>query len=123
MQADGNLDGAQRLDRLLELHRVFLDADAVDTSAEQALGGLSIVRSLGRCNSRWVATATHDSDQDGWSDTAELRLGSSPGFINRTPEHRETPTTLLYGPDSCHDLADNDADGLVDGADLDCAPE
>lgn len=106
-----------------DIEGVFLDADAVETTAEQALGGLSIVRFLGRCNSRWIATATPDSDQDGWSDTGELRLGSSPGFVDRTPEHRETPTTPLYGPDSCHDLVDNDADGLIDGADTGCAPE
>jgi hypothetical protein len=106
-----------------DIEGVLLDADAVDNSAEQALGGLSIVRTLGRCNSRWVATATPDSDTDGWNDTAELRLGSAPNALAHTPEHLELPTTPLYGPDSCHDLSDNDADGLVDGADPDCNPQ
>ena len=104
-----------------DIEGVLFDADALDNTAEQALGGLSIVRTLGRCNSRWTATATPDGDLDGWNDTAELRLGSLPG-ANRTPEHRETPTTPLYGADSCHDLVDNDADGLTDGADPGCTP-
>jgi hypothetical protein len=104
-----------------DIEGVLFDADALDNTAEQALGGLSIVRTLGRCNSRWTATATPDGDLDGWNDTAELRLGSLPG-ANRTPEHRDTPTTPLYGADSCHDLVDNDADGLIDGADAGCMP-
>jgi hypothetical protein len=91
-------------------------------SAEQALGGLSIVRSLGRCNSSWIATAiVPDSDFDGWGNVAELRLGASPNGSS-TPEHWEIPTTPLRGPDPCRDLIDNDRDGLVDDADPDCTP-
>jgi hypothetical protein len=124
------LDGRPRFDArsipwqfgTFDIEGVFLDADAVDNSAEQALGGLSVVRSLGRCNASWVATTAPDSDFDGWSNTGELRLGSPPNATNRTPEHEEIPTTPLYGPDSCHDLVDNDGDGFVDSADPDCAP-
>jgi hypothetical protein len=105
-----------------DIEGALLDADGVDGTAEQALGGLSIVRTLGRCNSRWWATATPDSDLDGWNDTGELNLGSLPNSSQRTPEHRDTPATPLYGPDSCHDLFDNDGDGLIDGADPDCQP-
>jgi hypothetical protein len=106
-----------------DIEGVFLDADNVGVSTEQALGGLSIVRSLGRCNTRWTATAVAlDSDIDGWSDTAEVRLGSPANNRSGTPEHRVVPTTPLRGPDSCHDRIDNDRDGLADSSDPDCAP-
>jgi hypothetical protein len=105
-----------------DIEGALFDADGVDGNAEQALGGLSIVRTLGRCNSRWLATATPDSDQDGWNDTGEINLGSLANSNQRTPEHRDAPATPLYGPDSCHDLIDNDGDGLVDAADPDCMP-
>ncbi len=84
----------------LDIDGVFFDGDG---TKEQALGGLSFVSGLNRCGFRWWATAiAPDDDGDGWSDSAERRLGSEYlrqtvfGFgINSTPEHREVPTISL----------------------------
>ena len=103
----------------LNIDGVFFDADG-DGTLEQALGGLSFVSRLSRCNAQWWATAVApDVDRDGWGDTAERRLGSSPSSFISKPEHREVPTTSIYGPASCQDFTDNDSDGAQDGAEKD----
>ena len=112
----------------LDIDGVFFDADG-DGSLEQAIGGLSFVSELTRCNGRWWATAiAPDLDSDGWSDAAEQRLGSLAGAWHLIPEHREVPTTPLYGTRHCQDFADNDGDGAMDaaepdGPDLDLFPD
>ncbi len=106
----------------LDIDGVFLDADGFGGNAEQVLGGFSFVSAFFRCNQFWVATVNPETDGDGWSNAAELRLGSNPGLTSRTPEHGDVPTTLLYGPDPCHDSADNDSDGQTDAADAGCLP-
>ncbi len=126
----------------LDIDGVLFDADG-DGVREQALGGLAFVSGPNRCHFQWWATAVaFDDDGDGWSDTAERRLGSEYrrqtafGFgVNSTPEHREVPTTSLFGPCPCKDFSDNDnfsdrdgrldgneADGLDLGSEPDCAP-
>ena len=122
-------DGRQRFEakdisipnsRTFDIVGVLFDADAADHSNEQAVGGLSIVVTLGRCNANWTATANPDGDTDGWSERAEIRMGSSPSFGGHTPEHREIPGVLPFYVRPCDDLVDNDADGAVDLADQGC---
>jgi len=62
----------------LDIDGALFDADGDNSiKEEQALGGLSFVSGVNRCHFRWWATAVAvDSDADGWSDTAERRLGS-----------------------------------------------
>lgn len=105
----------------LDIDGVLFDADE-DGSAEQALGGFSVVRGLYRCNEQWVATALADADTDGWADVGERHLGSSPVFVLSTPEHRLVPTTDRFGPGPCRDFLDNDGGSGVDEADPKCAP-
>ncbi|MGH7456859.1 MAG: fibronectin type III domain-containing protein, partial [bacterium] len=114
----------------LNIDGVFFDADGNGTR-EQVLGGLSFLSSQNRCTFSWWATAiAPDDDGDGWSDTAEQRLGSEPrrqtafGFgENSKPEHREVPTTSLLGADVCQDFLDNDnfsdRDGKFDSQEAD----
>lgn len=114
----------------LDIDGVLFDADG-NGAKEQALGGLSFVSGVNRCNFRWWATSVvADDDGDGWSDTAERRLGSEYrrqtafGFgVNSTPEHQDVPTTSIYGPCPCRDFLDNDnfadGDGRKDGAEKD----
>lgn len=105
----------------LDIDGILFDADG-DGTLEQALGGLAFVSELSRCSAQWWASAVaSDTDNDGWSDTAERRLGSNPSHLFSKPEHREVPTTLLYGTDVCHDFSDNDSDQLVDQDDPDCS--
>ncbi len=103
----------------LDIDGVLFDADG-DGAREQALGGVSFVSGANRCNFRWWATRVAiDNDGDGWSDTAERRLGSNPGTSSSTPEHREAPTTSIYGPGPYRDYQDNDRDQFIDGAEPD----
>ena len=111
-------------DGTLDIDGVVFDADGFGGTPEQGLGGFSILRSGERCNFEWEATAVAtDSDRDGWSNTAEIRLGADPDDARSTPEHREVPTTAFRGPDTCHDFVDNDADELTDADDPDCRRE
>ena len=105
----------------LDIDGIVFDADGFGGTLEQAVGGLSIFRGAVQCNFEWAATAVAlDSDTDGWSDTAELRLGSNPNDLFSSPEHHEVPTTALMGPDVCNDLIDNDGDELIDADDPNC---
>jgi hypothetical protein len=112
----------------LDIDGVFFDADG-DGTLEQTLGALSFVSDVSRCSGRWWATAIAPNfDSDGWSDAAEQRLGSSASSSLRIPEHREVPTTPLYGTRHCQDFTDNDGDGAMDtaepdGPDLDLFPD
>lgn len=104
----------------LDIDGIVFDADT-DGTKEEALGGLSFVSGTNRCNFRWWATAIAlDSDADGWSDTAERRLGSDPFWSGSIPEHRSVPTiTAIFGPGVCSDFEDNDRDGKIDADDSD----
>ena len=106
--------------RTFDIVGVLFDADAADHTAEQGVGGLSMMIALGRCNANWTATANPDGDTDGWSDRAELRLGSNPGNFANSPEHGEIPAVLPFYVRPCDDLVDNDADGGIDKADQGC---
>ncbi len=103
----------------LDIDGILFDADS-DGAKEQALGGLSFVSGANRCHFRWWATTVAvDTDADGWSDAAERRLGSIPTTANSTPEHREVPTTSIYGPGPYRDYEDNDRDQFIDEAERD----
>jgi hypothetical protein len=105
----------------LDIDGVFFDADSFGNTPEQALGGFSFFIASSRCNFQWWATAVApDHDRDGWSTAAEQRLGSDPDDHLSTPEHWEVSTTDFYGPDSCHDFADNDRNELIDADDPNC---
>jgi len=114
----------------LDIDGVLFDADGDNSiKEEQALGGLSFVSGVNRCHFRWWATAVAvDSDADGWSDTAERRLGSDPFWSSSIPEHREVPATSIFGTGPYRDYEDNDRDGFIDeaerdGPDLDQIPD
>jgi hypothetical protein len=108
-------------DRTLDIVGVLLDADGADGTDEQAVGGLSILIALGRCNSTWVASAEPDSDSDGWSNRGEINLGSNSNQAASTPEHRDIPSLLPLYVRSCDDLVDNDLDSAADTSDRGCA--
>ncbi len=113
--------GPFEIEGLFDIDGIFFDADAFGGTLEQALGGFSMFRSATRCNLEWAAAAVAtDRDEDGWSNTAELRLGAAPTLSTSTPEHIEVPTTTLRGPDTCQDFIDNDRDGFIDGDDPGC---
>jgi hypothetical protein len=104
----------------MDIDGVFFDADGFGRR-EQALGGISFVSGDNRCNVQWWATSVApDTDNDGWSDASERRLGSDPNDAASTPEHWEVPTTDLFGPDVCHDSSDNNGDHQLDQADPNC---
>ena len=63
----------------LDIDGVFFDADG-DDRKEQALGGLSFVSGLIRCNGQWWATSiSTDNDNDGWNDVAGTVRLAKPG--------------------------------------------
>jgi hypothetical protein len=105
---------------ILDVDGIFLDADTADGTFEQALGGLTFTRVSHACPYQWWATTDPDTDDDGWNNRAEQRLGSQPAARLSIPEHIELPRTPFYGPVHCEDGADNDLDGLTDGDDPSC---
>ncbi len=132
--ADTGRFGAQRLPldevvaaATLDFDGVFLDLDG-DGVDEQAVGGFAITRGAIRCAKPWAATPHLDSDNDGWSDVVERRLGSDPRPLPdgiggaSVPEHRLVPRSLLAGADVCADGLDNDGDGRTDDQDAPACP-
>lgn len=126
--------GAQRLPleefaeaATLDFDGVFFDLDG-DGVEEQAVGGLAIARGADRCAKPWAATPHLDSDNDGWSDVVERRLGSDPRPLPdgvggaSVPEHRLVPRSLVAGGDVCADGLDNDGDGRTDEQDTPACP-
>lgn len=118
-------DGSAPVGRwVVDVEGAFFDADD-DRVSEQLVGALVLRDGNARCVVRFNATAFLDSDNDGWSDPAELRLGSDPLPMpsgqgdESMPEHRLVP--VENGVDVCRDGIDNDGDGLSDGEEFpDC---
>lgn len=98
---------------------VLFDADH-DGVPDQALGGFRVRLEGSECTMSWWATGYLDSDSDGWSDTAERRLGSEwrplpiADGSRSVPESSVVPTTALSGPSVCEDGIDNDTDQQID---------
>lgn len=68
-----------------------------------------------------VIPVPFDTDGDGFYDQLESALGSNPGDNTSTPESYALPDADGNGvADVCEDFADNDRDGLTDGADPGC---
>lgn len=132
---DNGRFGQQRLEvptagaepALLTVDGIFFDLDG-DGIDEQAVGGLEVRSGARRCVRQWVATAHMDSDNDGWSDAVERRLGSDPRPLpqglggDSVPEHRLVPARLIGDIDVCADGIDNDGDGQQDGEDSPACP-
>lgn len=109
-------------DATWDIDGVLFDADG-DSIADEVIGGITVTDGETECHLKWWATSQVDSDSDGWSDSAELWLGSDPQPMpgglgaDSTPENRAVPTTALFGADACNDGVDNDDDDRVDSED------
>ncbi|MBL8131589.1 MAG: DUF11 domain-containing protein, partial [Anaerolineae bacterium] len=101
----------------------FFDTDG-DGTLDQVHGGLNFRSGETHCTAQWDATInTDDVNPDGWSNDAELALGSNPyDGVTSTPENGIVPATTLASQSVCMDFVDNDGDGLMDGADPACPP-
>lgn len=106
--------------RTVDIVGILFDGDATYNTAEQGVGGLSLSVPSGHCATSWAATTLWDIDGDGWSNSAEIRLGSDYADAARTPEHRSLPAVPGYLAAPCTDTVDNDLDGVSDAADPDC---